>query len=221
MKLQQHELVLQNYANIEQASKEARGFWHDTGNHFQTLMNLLQKDLTDQTNHSEQYLGNLMDKLADGMLPVNSGHPVVDAVLNQKYHAARAQKIDIKIKAVLPGNMKIVDIDLGSLLSNILDNAIEAAEKIPDPALRYINAEIMPENDNFVFTVSNSIGQQPVSRKGVYLSSKPKVGKAGKAGQEHGLGLRNVEEIAGKYDGQVIIKVSETEFIISVFLKMS
>lgn len=218
--LQLNELLQQYYANLEQVITTTRRFWHDTGNHLQILQALMKTDRAEHTDHAEQYLQNLTDALYANMLPVNSGHPIIDAVLNQKYLMALAKEIDIKIKAVSPRNLPIVDIDLGAFLSNILDNAIEATEKIPDPAQRYIDVDISLAKDYLMCTVMNSIHQPPVRRKGKYQSSNPKSDRKTSMNY-HGIGLSNVEDIVRKYNGRIITNVSKTEFKVISSLKIA
>lgn len=171
--------------------------------------------MVEHTDRSEKYLKTLIVKHEAGKLPVSSGCPIIDAVLSQKYLTAQANKININVKAVSPESLQIINIDLGSLLSNVLDNAIEAAVKIPDQAQRYIKVEIRPENQNLLIKVINSIHEPPIIKDGVYLSSKSNLGKMG---QKHGMGLKNVEDIIKKYDGNIMIQVENAEFILTVSL---
>ena len=92
----------------------------------QTIANLI--DLG-QYDALKNYVGEITKGHSIRVLSVNSHHSVIDAVLNQKYQYAKERDIDFQVRIndlsaiALPSNMLVV------LLSNLLDNAIEACER--------------------------------------------------------------------------------------------
>ena len=211
LQLQQHDLLRKHYANLERIIKTVRQFWHDTGNHYRILHELIRKDKAEETDLAEGYLKNLISTLSASIPPVNSGHPVIDAVLAPKYLEAQSKEIVIDAKAATPFNLHVSDVDLGTLLSNILDNAIEAAEKIPEPAERYIKIKIELDRNYLIIIVVNSMYQPPRIHNGAYLSDKPDSGAVTGINQ-HGLGLAICENITAKYHGSLVTEVRKNEF---------
>lgn len=107
-----------------------RGWKHDFHNHIQTMKAYLElgkyKDM-------EQYLNDLDKDLINIDTVLKTGNIMVDAILNTKLSLAINQKINVNAKATVPENTKISDIDLCVIIGNLMDNAMEAAVKLPVP----------------------------------------------------------------------------------------
>ena len=100
--------------------------------------------------------------------------------------------------------MKLDDVDLTIIISNILDNAIEATKSIEDA---HIDVQLKMKNNYFVFSCTNNYSSDYATKK---KSSKL---------EKHGLGLDNVTHVIRKYNGEIKIEDSEEVFRISFFVK--
>ena len=69
-----------------------------------------------ENNHTESYISD-------------SGNQVIDALLNTKYSIAKENGIQFLLKIFIPEELPVNQCDLGVVLGNALDNAIEATEK--------------------------------------------------------------------------------------------
>ena len=104
----------------------------------------------------------------------------------------------------------IDDIDLISIVGNLLDNAYEAAEK--DKNRGYIRFYAYTKNQNhfLVLNILNSFKESPILTKNGYKTSKGN-------SQNHGIGIHTVEQIVRNHDGKMQIVVENKEFRVTLF----
>ena len=94
------------------------------------------------------------------------------------------------------------------LLGNLLDNAIEAAEKCREGA-RWIRLEFHQHNEIFLLVIKNSSSQLPKLQGRSFRTTK-------KEQDLHGWGLQNVEDLVNKYGGTIKYDYSETYFEVKI-----
>lgn len=82
-------------------------------------------------NAIESYVHSLQSAQTSRILLVNTHHSALDALLNQKALVARNRSIDVQFRVNDLSAVKIDLVDLTVIISNTLDNAIEACEKLP------------------------------------------------------------------------------------------
>jgi len=121
---------------------------------------------------------------------------MLNAILSRYQRQCRQKQIafyaDIRSKIV----DFITDAELTSLFCNLLDNAVEAAENIPDSFIE-IRACRREKTPFVVITVVNSCRQNPFSEQGSKLNtSKPDRDK-------HGFGIKSIRKIIRKYQGEM------------------
>lgn len=105
----------------------------------------------------------------------------------------------------------INDVDLCSLLSNILDNAITACKNCQIDSKRiFIN--IISDEYKYVFCVKNSIPESVLQHNPDLITTKSDK-------DNHGMGVKIIRSIAAKYDGKVDYYEEDKEFCCSVILK--
>lgn len=123
---QQMDIQEKSIRALEESYRAQRESAHEFQHLMQTIANLI--DLG-QYDALKNYVGEITKGHSIRVLSVNSHHSVIDAVLNQKYQYAKERDIDFQVRIndlsaiALPSNMLVV------LLSNLLDNAIEACER--------------------------------------------------------------------------------------------
>ena len=191
-------LSLRTKAQAQQESIEALGaayaqqrkLTHDFQAHLDTLAGMLAQQPPD-TSTLQRYVQDLRESQTDRILLVNTHHAALDALLNQKALVAKNRKIDIQISVNDLSAVKINIVDLTILISNTLDNAIEACEKLPEDD-RQIFVQVLLEEDVLFYSVRNRSlsvnvqpGQLPVTTKVPTTL--------------HGYGLLNVQTTLQKY----------------------
>lgn len=189
-------LSLHTRAQAQQESIEALGIayaqqrklTHDFQSHVDVLNSLLAGNSLEE---ARRHLHELQKFQTDRILLVNTHNATMDALLNQKASVATNRKIDIQFSVNDLSPLVINSTDLTVIISNIMDNAIEACEKL-QIADRQIFVKVLLEDDSLFFSVRNRAlpvsilpGQLPASTK--------------KDAGLHGFGLENVRATLAKY----------------------
>ena len=187
---------------------------HDAKNHLQNAKALLLQGRYDAA-----------ESLVDEMIgQTNSIHPefnaatgndIIDAAITVKSAICKSRGIDFNLSCERLPKINISEIDLSSLISNILDNAVTAAEKAETPRVTlkifvrgdYLN--IVSEN-----TYSNEIKKNGEGKLTTFLTTKCNT-------NEHGYGTRIIGEIAQKYDGTCVYEYENGLFKMNAMINLS
>lgn len=181
---------------------------HDINNHLQTIRSLVESG--EQTK-AKEYFDKITD-LTDGFdMKYNTGNPLCDVVLNDKDRVAGQNGILMDVRFTYPEG--ISDFDMGIILSNLLDNAIEACV-YSDKDARVIDVCLKSEGPCVLLTVANPYEGEVIFDKssGLPISNK----KEG----IHGIGLANVSMIAEEYLGRMTIDTDGGIFTVTVMMQM-
>lgn len=170
---------------------------HDYHNQIGCMQGLLKKQ---QYKEAETYAEKLADSLPDQMQNVDVNHPILNVVLNQKYRLAKRKDISLLFYANDLSDLWLEEQDVVSLLSNLLDNAIEACEKLEGKQKIWI--KLVREKRQFVLSIRNPVSE-PVDIQDDEIPST----KADK--RKHGIGLKNVQMILDKYHGMGMMRYEE------------
>ena len=133
----------------------------------------------------------------------NSGNMVIDSLIGYWYVTAKEKGIRFSVDICVPMTMPFKGADISLILGNLLENAVEAAQKAND--LRYIKIRIKYDKNNLLLFMMNSY-------KGPLLKSKNGKLKSTKLDhRNHGIGLASVYRTVAKYHGTVVIEDSIPE----------
>ena len=175
---------------LSAAYAQQRKLTHDFRAHLSTLDGMLMQQNRD-INTIQTYIHRLQSKQTERILLVNTHHAALDALLNQKALVAKNRKIDIQFSVNDLSPIKIDMVDLTVVISNTLDNAIEACEKLPETD-RQIYVQAMLEEDELFYAVRNK--SLPVNMIANQLPASTKDNPS-----FHGYGLQNVHTTLEKY----------------------
>lgn len=143
----------------------------------------------------------------------DTGNKCIDALINVKYTTAKEKCIDFILKIFIPEELPINQCDMGIVLGNILDNAIEATEKCNFSAKK-IEINMGIKKEALVLVVKNPLEDSLRRNKdGKLLSTK-------EDSKRHGYGINSVIKVARKYNGDVIIEEEGGEFVITVTMNL-
>lgn len=184
-----------------------RKFRHDIMNYLIDIRGLLV------TNQTDSALKLLEETAGKAELPnpdlVDTGNVFADVVISAKTAVCRRKNVRFDVKSVPLSGYEIEAADISSLLSNLLDNAIEAAEKSTEP---YIAINIFEHNAYVVIRVENSVSED-VKCDSVRLNSTKDDGTL------HGCGTEIIREIAEKYSGSFVWKSENNCFSATVLIR--
>ena len=141
----------------------------------------------------------------------NSGNIVIDSLISYWYMIAKEKKIEFLVNICVPMMMPFKGADICLILGNLLENAVEAAQRAEGK--KYIKIKIKYDKNNLLVYVTNNYKGTLVKTKDFKLkSTKPDA-------ENHGVGLASVNRAATKYHGTVMIEDSVPEcFTVRVLL---
>lgn len=186
--------------NIEPLIADIRSKQHDFKNHLTTLNNLCQLNENINTSTITKYISSINNQISMIDDFVNSGNRVIGVILYSKSRECALKGIEFVYKhPVHEIDFPLEDYEFTSVLGNLIDNAIYAAEK-SNMEKKEICVEMGEENGKKYFSVSN-IGNP------IPFNDIPKLFSKGYSTKEdkksHGFGLYNVKKIISKYKGGI------------------
>ncbi len=186
----QAQLQRQEYERTMQKMELGRIYRHDMRHHLLVLEGMLQQG---DSVSAQRYIGELSGKLVELNQTAWCANTAVNAALTAYITEATQAGCRIDAEVHLPAELPYGEMDLCIILSNALENAINACKKSP-PAERDIQLRlILTDNHRIALTLENSC-PDPVrfSRDGLPVSS---------GREEHGLGLHSIRSTAERYGG--------------------
>ncbi len=189
--------------------KQMRAIRHDLKNRFAIMQSMLDNE---QYAELKKYFAEMNKEAIVPLSQVNSGNQTLDVVLNLEISKAVAYGIKIDSKIVVPPSLPMTDLDLDRLISNLLDNAIEACQKIPEEQ-RSITLSINTVHDYLVIDVSNTMRPDKIATALSLETDKPDKNM-------HGQGSKIIDTVAAKYKGYVNRDIVDGRFTVSVMLEM-
>ena len=145
------------------------------------------------------------------MIEVRTGIEAVDYILSQKEKWASEKGIDMSIHAEYPKNCSIDSVDLCTILTNLLDNAIEACERCSPEIERKIKLTIRRIHQFIIIKIENSSSTTPTIRNEKMMTTK--INKS-----MHGWGIQNVRAAVEKYHGVMEYDYKNNIFTMNVML---
>lgn len=178
---------------------QQRHLTHDFTNQLNTIAGLIGQG---NTKSALALIHSSSSEIHTNTLVVNTGNPMIDTLLSQKYSAANKRSIPMIFSLCDLSECPIASRDLLVLLGNLLDNAIEASEKIDD---RCIQIKLQSSDRDFVLSVRNrtTLGTV-ITNNAIPLSTKGNIG--------HGMGLKNVVSILQKYNADYTLSAKQGWF---------
>lgn len=204
----QLENQMNHYADLEKRNQDLKGFRHDMKNHLEILSRLIEGR---ETALAVKYISDMKDGMQNrGKQIIETGNPIIDAILSEKIHTAREQGISVKDEIFISKGIGIDSLDGCILFGNIMDNAIEACVKIPSEEERKIRIKMTSKADMLICRFTNTI------HKEILIDKNLKTTKDN--AEMHGIGVKNIKKSAEKYGGTVSFEKKEGEFEVSFVL---
>ena len=176
---------------------------HEYKNHFNTIWSIAQVTTPEEMKGKlQEYISNIVDDTEEFSMLLNVENTIIKAVLYNK--GQRAEKLGVQYTYNIKSNFKDISLDnseLTVILSNLLNNAIEATSMIKKKEL-----EVILEEDNRYYIIN--VKNRTEGLKGEDLSNIFKMGYSTK-GEGRGYGLYNVKNIVDKYRGKIQLSLEE------------
>lgn len=198
------------YQHLDQFQREIQSIRHDMKNHIKCAMTMMSLG---ENEAAREYLGKLYESTAKLESPLHCGNRVVDIVLNHSLANMRKYGLRLEANVLLPPDLPPIDeLDLCTLFGNLLDNAVEACNRIADPeADRYVSLNAGVRKGYLFVTISNSFNGEVRLENNIYQTVK--------TGERFcGIGLSNIRRVVEKYNGDLSIRHGDGIFTVSAML---
>lgn len=201
--IEQNKLYLKNELEImKQAQLKMDCLRHDMKNHLYSIKNMAKENNMDNIL---RYVESGIESLTVDVQYVSTGNKNIDCMLNFKLDKARNENIVFTTNMTLPDELYINSFDINTILGNLLDNAMEAIEKVSEKKL---DISIKYNKNILVIKIGNSFNGK--------ISKNMRTTKANSS--KHGLGLKSVQFVVEKYNGLIQYDYDHKYFVTKVLL---
>lgn len=200
-------LEAQHYQDLQQKTLDLRTFRHDYQYHITAMQGLVKK--SDWVG-LEQYITNL-SQIKDQTYYLSTSHPVADAIINDFYKYI-PDHTELQINGKLSEKIFLSDTDLCIILSNLLQNAIEAQNELPADKFKSIQISLHSDEQSILIQSRNTAKTYEPDKLINLTTSKADT-------VNHGFGLLNIRNVVSKYDGKLDLLYENMFFTTSVYLR--
>ena len=188
----QYDLIESQYVRAQNFYAENAKLYHDIKHHLRALERLLQNG--DQ-REALAYIESVQEPLQCKMIPVHTGVDIVDTVIYEAKEKAEQRNILLVVETpILPSGLKLEDREFCVLFANLLNNALEAAKE-------QIRLNIAITAGFLVIEMQNDYKEKPVVKNNHFVSEREQGSLA------HSWGMKIIEQIVEKYQGELSIRV--------------
>lgn len=188
----QYDLIESQYVRAQNFYTENAKLYHDIKHHLRALERLLQNG---DRREALAYIESVQEPLQCKMIPVHTGIDIVDTVIYEAKEKAEQRNILLVVETpILPSGLKLEDREFCVLFANLLNNALEAAKE-------QIRLNIAITAGFLVIEMQNDYKEKPVVKNNHFVSEREQDSLA------HGWGMKIIEQIVGKYQGELSIRV--------------
>ncbi len=193
------------YEKVEESQNQIRRLYHDMNNHLYNIqmMNKSSEDASD-------YIVSLQNELKEARKTRVSGNSLFDIIVDEKMNICKSKGIEFDIDVDSKNTGFIKNMDMSSILANVLDNAIEACDKMTSNK-KYIKLTSMWADDMFVIICENSKENEVKKIGDRFITDK--LNKS-----EHGIGIKSVEKSVKNYDGNMMIFCDDNLFKVKIMI---
>lgn len=196
----QLEAEREKYLAMRQTAELGKRYRHDMRHHLSLIQEMVKGGNSAEIN---DYVEGLNNRLTQTEAPEYCKSNAINALLSMYAEKAQTSGVDFNASIALPEKLFVDEIDLCALISNALENAANACEKISD-AEKYIQIFTEFSDERLSVTVKNSV-EKPVELgdDGLPVYEKTEI---------HGYGLSSIQYIAKQYGGMIKVVAAERCF---------
>lgn len=203
---------LKHYHQLESAMQETRKIKHDMKHHLICLSHLLHDQ---KTNDALNYISEMEGQILTISYVFETGNNIIDAILNEKNNVALKEDIILELKGMIPANLDqfIKPIDICTIISNSLDNAIEATIQYTGQQKRKIEILSNYHHGTWLFSVHNPSNPIFIKSNGLIQTTKLD-------SKYHGFGLLSIKETVLKYSGSADFEMTNDQFTLDILIQL-
>lgn len=184
------------YKSLEKEQLKIKKIRHDIKDHLSSVQGLMKTD----KNMAGEYIEKCMESVKESESFFDTGNPIANIILHEKVKEAQVKNIEMDI-SIEAGCFDFLDmVDMCCILSNALNNAIEACEKVKNE--RVIRLRALHNGTALIVRIDNSVEQLPKIKNGNLVSYK-------KDKENHGIGITSIRMTVEHYQGEVAFEMDD------------
>lgn len=197
------------YSMLIEKDNDTKKFRHDIRNHIFCMKILFEdkkfKDLYD-------YMVDMQGTIEKLNSNIQTGNDIVNIIAGDILGKKINKDITLKWKGFIPNKLKISNMDLCIIFSNLFKNAVEATEKVLEGSEKVIEVNIKQLDTSLMIQIRN-----PIDKRVSVINNKLVTSKIDKS--KHGFGSLNIENVVNKYGGNIEYISTEKSFLVEILLE--
>lgn len=153
------------------------------------------------------YCGEVISHVDKTAVQKYCTNKTINTILSAYEAAIQENKIAFSYEIHVPGVLRIGDVDLTSILSNAMENAIHAVLQLP-PNERKIHLDLRMNGEKLLISLKNTFAEKPKTADGRLLGKGP----------GHGLGTQSIRSVTEKLKGNCQFVITDTFFLLRIVL---
>lgn len=200
---QKNSLDLSYLQLLEEKNNSSDELIHDIKNHLLNINSIAESEVV------SSYIKEVYGKVDKYNYIGKTSNKMLDLILNKYTTICKNENIQFNIETFSENLSFISDVDLSTILNNLFDNSIEAAENCDKKEIDFI----VKKNDNGcrIIDIKNSCIQKPIVKNHKLISTKKDSGY-------HGIGTKNIEKTVKKYNGEIEWTYNDEQKIFQVII---
>ena len=157
---------------------------------------------------AKEYIGEIVAAVDSTAVRKYCNNEIVNMILSSYENEIRDNEIDFQYTVEIPHTLSVSDVDLTSILSNALENAVHAVLPL-EPSRRRIVLDLRMNGDKLLISVKNTFFRKPDMANGL-----PFTQEAG-----HGFGTQSIHCVTERLNGNCQFSVKDEWFVLRVVLR--
>ncbi len=197
------------FNSVSESYDQQRKQMHEYKNQIECIDALLKRN---RYKELREYVQKIRGKFREKIDIIQTTHVIVDAILNTKYQEMLLHDIIFIFQLNDLSDLNMDDEDLIIILSNLLNNAIEACEQCQ--CKKVIKLKFVREEEVAIISCKNTYEHEIIYKNNQIQTSKQN------NLLEHGLGIKNIIETVKKYNGYYAMREYGSEFQFSIMIPL-
>ena len=193
-------------ASLRESERRASTYRHDLRHHMQYLAGCIENGRTEQ---AQAYIREVCAEIESQKVRVFCENETVNLILSAFAGRAEESGVPLRVRAEVPHFIPVAETDLCVLLSNALENALHACQRLRQTGEPCdIELVVYEKSGKFFLQVTNTCPPGVTFEKGLPVTHEP----------GHGIGVRSIYSIAERYNGMYSFSEKDGRFVLRVSL---